>query len=572
VGLKEHFAAARERDELESTGYAPILGTVTRSSEFDRIMALPRRVLDLKSVQDLTPYFARTGLYSLRPIQSASLIEAAHANGLFAIIGVGYGKTLIGLALPEALDSKKTVYLVSADLKAQLQRETERFYDKHFVLPLDRIVVISYEELSDPRYGDVLDREQPDLVVGDEIHKLRNAEATRTKRFRAFFKDHPECRLAALSGTVTNRTPVDYAHLIELALRKNSPLPLGYRELRDWAGALAVKPDYRMRPGILKRFCKEGESVSSGFKRRLVETRGVVATEESAIGTSLIIRKLRLPLPPIIKELSAQVTKKWSLEEEEFEDATQRARALRQLATGFYYRWDWPGGEPDFEWLDARTAWAREVRGKLKYATKGMDSAALLAEAAERFYQWEAEGRPRPRPEKVWDSMAWPEWRLLRHREPPPTVAVWKHDFLVNACIAWAKRQDAPRIIWYGPVALGERIAQKGGFPLYGAGTDAGESTAETIVCSIAAQGTGKNLQHYCRNLLAWMPSNGTVAEQLIGRTHRPGQEADEVVVDWFGHTRQLEDSMAQIIEDAEYQQRTTGQQQKVLYADRINQ
>ena len=121
------------------TGSLPPVGVVTNSAEFQRILNLPRRVLDLTSVLDVTPMFRKSGKLSFWPIQSAALIEASLADGLFAPIGVGHGKTLIGLALPEAMSSSRTVYLVKPDLKRQLETEDIEFYGEHFYLPLDRI-------------------------------------------------------------------------------------------------------------------------------------------------------------------------------------------------------------------------------------------------------------------------------------------------------------------------------------------------------------------------------------------------------------------------------------------------
>lgn len=553
---------------VTSRSPAPV-GAVTNSVEFQRILALPRRVLDLSAVQDVTPLFAKSGLYSFWPIQSAALIEAAMADGLFAPIGVGHGKTLIGLALPEAMDSQRAVYLVKPDLKRQLFREIDGFYGKHFALPIDRIDVVSFTELSSAKTASILEDIYPDLIIIDEAHCLRHKDSARTKRFLRFAKEHPETRYAFLSGTMTTRSITDYAHLIELALRKNSPLPHGYRELRDWAGAIDVRPEYVMAPGYLRKLCREGEGVREGFRRRLVETRGVVATEEDALGTSLIVRRLSLEVPDHVEKLLDQTRKTWAIDDEEYSEATALSSALKQLACGFYYRWEWPG-EPDYEWLDARRAWHSEVRQKLKYATEGMDSQLLLAQAAERYRQWNEAGRPRPRPEKVWNSATWDEWRQVKHRPKPPTVAVWKDDYLVDAAIVWAMEQEKPAIVWYEWTALGERIASKGGFPLYDAGTDASESRDRVIVASIATQGTGKNLQHhFSRNLFTSLPPNGTIVEQTMGRTHRPGQEEDEVIVDWFGHTPELKDAMDKVIADAEYQQQTMGKQ-KILYATRI--
>lgn len=567
-----------------------VLGAVTNSIEFQRILALPRRVLDLDSVEAsddtlaVTEYFAKSGELSFWPIQARALIEAALADGLFALIGVGHGKTLIGLALPEALDSKKAVYLVKPDLKRQLVREASGFYGRHFNLPLDRIEIVSYTELSAANTASILEKIDPDLIVADEAHCLRHKESARTDRFLRFAKEHTQCRYAFLSGTMTTRSIMDYAHLIELALRKNSPLPRGYRELKDWSGALDVKPEYFMAPGYLKHFCHGGESARDGFRRRLVETQGVVATEEGALGTSLVFNKCSLRIPSKIATLMQGVRKNWSLEGEEFSEATAVSRALKQLACGFYYRWVWPEDEPDYEWLDARRAWNSEVRQRLKHSSEGFDSPFLLAQAAERYRKWEQRGKPRPyrirgdivlipngdgKPSKAWVSSSWESWLEVKDREPPPVQAVWVSDFLVDAAIEWAKKQKQPCIIWYEWKALGERIASKGELPLYDAGTDASESNDHVIVASIRTQGTGKNLQRFSRNLCTSLPPNGTLVEQLAGRTHRPGQGADEVIIDWFGHTPETEEAMSSVLGDAEYTERTTGQRQKVLYAVR---
>ncbi len=540
-----------------------MLGAVTNSMEFGRVYALPRRTLDLENVQDVTPLFLKEGgTLSFWPIQSAMLIEAAKADGLFANVGVGWGKTLSTLALPEAMDSKCAVLLVPSQLKRKTLREMENFYGKHFNLPTDRLTVVAYSELSSAKHADILEKLSPDLIICDEAEALKRKSSARTKRFLRYMKEHPECRLAVLSGTLANRSIQEFAHLIELALRKNSPLPKGYQELNDWSGALDVDPDYIMTPGVLKKFCKEGESARDGFRRRLGDTEGVVLTEKTSIGTSLVIRRVSAPVPEKIRALMASVRKNWRLEDEEFDTAMALSRVLRQLACGFYYRWVWSGDEPDFEWLRARREWHREIREKLKQSLEGLDSPLLLARAAERHRLGKKTDAP------TWNSETWAEWCIHKDKKPPPTKAVWLDDFLVDASIEWGRfyeKSTTPGIIWNGFRAIGERIAEKGGFPYFGEGTDASESTSPVIVCSVTCQSIGKNLQHYSKNLFTTLAPNGKSFEQVVGRTHRPGQLADEVTIDWFCHTPELENAMAQVIEDASFVQSSLGQRQKVL-------
>jgi hypothetical protein len=549
-------------------------GTIGRSSEFRRIEALPRRALDLSSVRDLTEFFRRPGgTMKLRPIQSAALLEAAEQNGLFAPIGVGLGKELICLLLPEVLDAKRAVLLIPSKLKIQVRRETELIYSKHFKLPLDRLTIVTYRELSDRKTDDILEKLNPDVIIANEGHHLRNMlrarASARGRRFLRYMKEHPECRFCILSGTITSRSLNDYAQLLELALRKNSPLPLGYREVQDWAGAIDVKPEYVMQPGALRRFCNEGESVREGYRRRLTETPGVVATnEENEVGAALIVRRYSIPLPDRIQRALAEIKKSFSIEGHQFAQALTKAQTLRTVAAGFYYVWRWPGGVVDTDWLEARAAWTEAVNHKLGRAKRGMDSPALLAEAAERWFKDVKTDKP------TWECPAWVRWREEKHKKPPPRDAVWLDDYLCRDAVERARKhaKKAPTIIWYLNRAIGAKLGELSGLEVHGDGTDLVGVERDIVIASIHVHGEGKNLQgHYSRNVITQFPPNGLMAEQLLGRTHRPGQEADEVIVDWAGHTPETEAAMYRAIEDAKYQQETLGVRQKLLYCTRID-
>ena len=537
------------------------VGVVTSSVEFKRILALPRRVLDLDAVLDVTCMFTKPGAeMKFWPLQSAALTEAAIADGLVGDIGCGSGKTLISLALPRAMDSKCAVLLVPPRLKTKTLRDIDEIYSKNFKLPLSCLHIVKYTELSSAKTADILETINPDLIIADEAHYLKRFQSARTKRFRRYMAENPGCRFVMLSGTMENRSIGESAYLVELALRKNSPLPRSYREVMDWAGALDTNPNYKMRSGVLKKLCAPGESVRDGYRRRFTETPGVVVGRMNVIGTSLTIRKLTPRVPAEIEELRRVTKNKWSIEGEEFDSATSLSRVMKQLASGFYLRWDWPGGEPDHEWLEARRNWNCAVRNILKRSKRGLDSPLLVYRAVKA-------GRVH--------EPAFGPWAAVRkrYRPTPPTVAVWKHDFIVDASIKWARTESKQGncIIWVQNPALGERIAERSGWTYYGAGTDSDLARDPIIVCSVRAQGTGKNLQyHYSRNLFTTLPGSGEAFEQTVARTHRPKQPRDEVTVDWFGHVPELAASIGTIIEDAEFVQETKGHVQKVLYATRI--
>jgi len=558
-------------------GMALAAAGVSRTSEFERIFNLPRRVLDFEKVEDLTPLFARfdaecagcplcaCGVPSLWSIQSAAIADAERQGGLFGAMGVGSGKTGTSLLVGSSMSARRIVLLVPPEVRDQLVTKDIKDWSRHFKVPV--VEVVSYSQLSTASGAEILDKIKPDLIVADEVHRLKRRESARTKRFMRYMKENPECRLVALSGTITNRGLRDYSHIIELCLRKNSPLPAPYRELMEWADAIDVIREGEQRearaPGALMKLCDEGESVRSGFRRRLVETPGVVATTESAIGTSLYLRAARPEVPGAVTRALSVLENTWAIGDEELTDAMSVARVAKQISCGFYYVWKWPGGIKDHEWLEARSKWHRAVRDFLKHRSrKGLDSPLLVTNAVIRG--------DIPDLDDVYAA-----WERVKDRPEPPVEAVWIDKFLVDYAIQWCvDRADAKEngIVWFEHRAIEDALRATGKLRVFGAGQDAelGVCVAPIIACSIAAHGTGKNLQRWNRGLILSPPSSGTKIEQCLGRQHRPGQEADEVFFDVCLHTDYLRRAFESAEADARYVEETQGQKQKILYATRI--
>ena len=118
---------------------------------------------------------------------------------------------------------------------------------------------------------------------------------------------------------------------------------------------------------------------------------------------------------------------------------------------------------------------------------------------------------------------------------------------------------------------MGQAVAIAGGFPFYGPGQEASETILQekgdkTIVASVRAHGTGRNLQMYNRNLFVQPPVDW---EQNLGRTHRTGQQADEVTAWVYRHTEELVEAFEASMNRARYVQETTGARQRLLFAAR---
>jgi hypothetical protein len=87
------------------------------------------------------------------------------------------------------------------------------------------------------------------------------------------------------------------------------------------------------------------------------------------------------------------------------------------------------------------------------------------------------------------------------------------------------------------------------------------------VVASISAHSTGKNLQHFQHQFVVQWPRSAVIAEQMMGRLHRSGQEADEIVVVTSNTTDSDALNFAACLNDSCYIHDTTGVRQKLMYA-----
>lgn len=534
---------------------------VARTSEAIRIALLPRRdwtttadeLADLLTEELKTP----EGQMSLWPVQAAALAEIVDCKGLFAPIAVGKGKALVSLLAPVLLGAKRPLLIVPAQLREQTRLNVIPEMSKHWKLHSNQ-VVIGYSEFSTASKADLLEKLSPDVIVLDEAHYLKNAAAARTRRFKRYISKNPETRVVALSGTMTRRSLRDYWALLLWTLGKNAPLPRHWRELQDWADALddGVDFDSRLAPGVLgsSLFCEPGESARDGFRRRLVQSPGVIATSDEELGTSLRIREL-IAKPPIEVEAAlARLRNTWETPNgDPIVEAVDLWRHARELALGFWYRWDPP---PPKDWLAARKAWKRFVRDTITRSRK-LDSELQV------WNQCQVENELAPQ--------VWQDWHEIKDSFEPNPIADWISDFALDAVTNWVD-QVGEALIWVEHIAFGEALSKATTLPYFGAGSQAAVDLLDArgpLILSIAAHSEGKNLQRYSKNLVTSPPSSGKRWEQLLGRTHRPGQLADEVEVDIFLFAEEQKESLKKAMSEAVYIQETIGARQKLLYADR---
>jgi hypothetical protein len=568
---------------------------VVRTGEFRRIEALPRRTWteDAELARLMTEALRMPGgTAELWPVQAVAIKEAFENRGCFVSICVAGGKSVMSLVMPSIVDCERPLLIVPAGVRDQTLRILPE-WKRQFRIR-DDLRIVGSSEISLAKNADLLEEMKPDLIVCDEVHEFSNVRCGRGRRLVRYIRANPGTRVVAMSGTVTKRSLRDYAHIVEWCLHDCSPLPRYWNELTDWADALdeGIEEERRVPPGALLRLCEEGETVRSGFRRRLTETPGVVATGEHELGTSLRISRLPVDVPDDVVEALNRLRTTWETPDGDLiVEAVDLWRHAREVAMGFCYRWDPPAPRP---WLDARRAWKIHVRETLKHNRRGLDTELqvwnekaqehgrprkpTLGPEHEDDFSEEAEQKRRVLLER-WkvEVEAWRRersaghcefcaWLLIRDSFKPNTVPVWISDFAVGAAARWLKQGSG--ICWVEHRAFGERLASKTGLPYFGAG-DSGILDAEgPIIASRRSHGTGLNLQRWNRNLMVCPVTSGRDFEQTAGRTHRPGQESDEVTFNIMLHTQELRDAMAQAIADARYIWETTGGKQRLCYAD----
>jgi hypothetical protein len=531
---------------------------VVESGEFRRIQNIERRTWnedaeEVKNVvETLTEHLqVPQGEMLLWPIQAVSLLEIGVYKGGFLPIGVGQGKALISLLSPVVLKAERPLLLVPAQLREQTLQYVIPKMSKHWILH-PSLVVKGYEEISLEKNKDFLFDMQPDVIILDECHRCKNRKAGRTRRLLRYFKEHPETNCVAMSGTISKRSIKDWAHIAQWALRDRTPVPVTWNELVEWADAIdeGVPEDKVVHPGVLEQFCNEDENVRQGFRRRLIETPGVVASKEDDLGTSLRIQRISIEVPDKIKKMLLTLRKNWETPNGDIVvNAVDLWRHAREMSLGFWYRWE---PTPPRDWLDARRKWKQYVRDVLTHNRRGLDTELQVWNEAKR------DG----------DVPQWHDWYMVKDTYKYEVVTEWEHDFAVEWCAKWAKEGG---IIWVSHPPFGVRLAQVTGLPYFGAGDNTIlNSPSKSIIASISAHGEGKNLQRYSRNFVSCTPTSGKIWEQLLGRTHRKGQSVDEVTCDVLLHIEELKRSFEQARADAVYLEDTYGNRQKLNYADMV--
>jgi hypothetical protein len=525
----------------------------------------------------------------LRAIQIEALAELESMEapkGLFGEIGAGHGKTIPSLLAGYVLriPGDKCLLIVPPDLVTKTHRDLAAWKHKFPEAEGYWPKIMSSGTLSHPKHSEDLRKAMPRLIVIDEAHQFAEPNSARTRRLIDYMVGFPDTRLVVLSGTLSGKQIKRMAHLSEMVLREYSFLPTDRHTLETWAtvldydaepapgaikylaplAALAPAPEPSERPS--RPFAAASgavdtsgvERVRRGYTARRITVPGVVATADAGVGTSLYFRAWRPPVNAAVTHALKRLKEEWVLPDgTEIVAASDLHRHAITLSCGFYYRPIYSaieGGPSIEEWLAARLEWGRALRRQLLYITGyvGLDSPSLVIEACK-------DGRAHR------DTIrAWQRWEEIGPQVSVSRETIWLDYGVIENAIEMAQSRDRC-LLWYSSKAIEEALSARG-IPVYGAGTNEPAPSVPHAALSIHAHGTGKNLQAWADNILIEPPEGPQLAEQLIARTHRPGQQADAVYVDFPEQTWAMRVRLHKLRKAAKYLEETGVQRQRLRY------
>jgi hypothetical protein len=499
-----------------------------------------------------------TGEIWLREPQVASLRELGVYRGVFGPMRVGAGKSLPTLAAATIIGAERPVLLIPASLFDKTRRDFARYaLDWRVRLPH----LVSYEEMGRADRETKLATLAPDLLLFDEAHHLfrDSGRVRKIARYVAAMRkaEHDQglpfgsllC-CVALSGTLMTSSLVDYHHLAIRCLGDRAPLPVHADEAERWSLALdrELGPLRRISAGALT-------TIPGGYHEWFRGSRGVVPTPGSDCDASIAISLWRPEMPPDLQRVIDEVERSGMRPDDVILGPLETPACLAELALGFWSRWD---PLPPEWWMLPRSDWYAYVRDVIAMRIEGLDTPLQLVNALDRndpIAPYLGEGQ-----------RFWSAWREVKDRFVPNPVPVWIDDSPLRQAAARVYRTDT--LLWVRPIAAGQRLAE---FDVryYGAGNNPERHAGGgPIVCSIDAHAEGKNLQHYSRSLVLSIPARARKHEQLIGRTHRQGQRATSVAVEYLASLQYHRDTLDRVLTEARADERASGFPQKLTLAD----
>jgi hypothetical protein len=485
------------------------------------------------------------------------------------------------------------------------------------------LYVMNYSQLSNADSVELLALISPTVIVADEAHALANARAARTKRLfhtltelqKKISSEGRRIEYVFMSGTLTRKHPTDLHKPAVLALGPMAPIPIQYNIAKDWDQQLSVDNtqftvDASMTPLIMwaRNFFPAEHNILQNnvvgarraFALRMRHSPGVVSSIEGSTDASILIEDTNSPIVPSdpkeyqrLQHYIEQVETYGMKPNGDLVPTPMHIfKEKSELTAGIYNDQYWP--RPDeiqrqrgiseqhaLDILARSQDWLREEQtlyGLMFQFTKhskiGLDTPRDIGRAITRGL---TQGMP---PELV------AQWLKLHALDFPERVerkkrAVRVSDFKLQAVVkaVMARPKDEGAIVWTYNTGVREWLVEL--FRLNGEEAIEGPPGSDdakrliidpankhrVFVVSVTAFSQILNLQHFGLNYYAQWPRQAKIMEQSLGRTHRSGQQRDEVTAYTFLQTSIDHEIMGACLVDATYAHQIMGSPQKIVIA-----
>lgn len=532
LSLAISSAGLTKRDKNTSEGRFLSGQPVEMSADLQRILDLPQRNwqtdYDLDElVQLMTAHLRKpNGKQTLFPVQAVALLEFADNRRGSVYANVGVGKTVCAALAPVVLEAKRPLIITFAKLLNKEQRDF-RELAKHWRIPLSQYRYRSVESIVERKRGsanhvDFLDSYKPDVIICDEVHAFARTDSARSRRLRRYLKAYPETVFIGLTGTPGDKSLARVAELQRLSFGKTySPYPTNNLTMRDFQDALDVDVIGRRKPlGALEAF--GGKTVE--------EARQAVGEHASRVPGNVWLRGSSAPGSSLYLDAEVIDTCDFSTSKaldsiasgampdgRPFEDALYEHLVTRQVALGFSKLLS---PSPPKAWRDARNNWYALCRDIAKRSGAQVESPMQVANLIARG--------------ELDDMGLLNEWRKQEPSFKASHVVEWHSLEIIELCAKWLREHKG--LVWTPFPDFGIMLEQVTGVPFFrNMGNSARHGNIEDwkagkgAILSVAANKEGRNLQRFNENLIVSPLSSSDELNQVLGRTHRFGQEAESV-------------------------------------------
>ncbi|OFV81961.1 MAG: hypothetical protein A2Y78_00050 [Acidobacteria bacterium RBG_13_68_16] len=537
--------------------------SVAHSSEFDRVRGLPQRVPTQADAEEcaaaLSPRYALSPDARLLPWQAYALAEIAQVGGGYLALPVGMGKTLISYLAPLAVGAKRILFVVKG---RSLVDKTDHDYAAYRGVwrgPEHPIRIVTLEWLSTASASTFLDQYAPDCIVIDEVDDLastQNAAVLRIDRYvRARRQAGLRLAVIAMTGTPVRKSIMGVWHVLCWCLDEGAPVPLSEPEARMWALAVDDHSGRRPQPGPLGATVDQARA---WLRHRWATTPGVLMVDQDSCGAPLTVRtRIARPCAETDKHMARLLVEQENPGGIPVVDPLGLALLDSQIGLGLYSYWDPP---PPEAWYIARRAVARFVRARIESSQRSSRPLDTEGQVLRAYA----------------DHPIVIEWLRVKPAfdDDANRRISWFSRAALDSCHDWLRELDAPGIVWCGSVEFGRHLAREAGRAYYGrqGRTDQGQSILAApkgvpLVASWQANKKGLNLQAWPRQLITAPPQSAKWLEQIIGRSHRQGQD-EHVVIDVLATSGGTLDSFERALTEAQFARDIVSLSQKILRAD----